>query len=78
MIAIGTVVVILVSAFCGMQILNNSGSGEPISGTAGPLQWTIQDGFTLVITGEGAIPTYSSSSGQPWASITTITDIKGA
>ena len=51
-----------------MQIVTDSGCGEPVGGTVGPLSWSIEDGFTLSVTGEGNMPSYSSteqSSKQP-------------
>lgn len=57
--------VILPSAFCGMRIVGDSRNGEPVGGTAGPLEWNIIDGFTLSITGEGNMPSYSSTE-PPW------------
>ncbi len=64
-LSIGAVAVILLSSFCGMQIVTDSGCGEPIGGTAGPLSWTIENGFTLSVTGEGNMPNYGSTE-PPW------------
>ena len=64
-LSLGAVAVILLSSFCGMQIVTDSGCGEPIGGTAGPLSWTIENGFTLSVTGEGNMPNYGSTE-PPW------------
>ena len=64
-LSLGAVAVILLSSFCGMQIVSDSGCGEPIGGTAGPLSWTIENGFTLSVTGEGNMPNYGSTE-PPW------------
>ena len=75
-LAVGAIAVVLLSAFCGIVVANGSDLGEPISGTAGPLTWTIEGGFTLHVSGAGAVPTYSSSANQPWAQYSeTIHDI---
>ena len=74
-LSLGAVAVILLSSFCGMQIVTDSGCGEPVGGTVGPLSWSIEDGFTLSVTGEGNMPSYSSTE-PPWKQYhETITDI---
>ena len=64
--AAGALAVIFASVLCAVYIPVDEGRGEPLGGTAGPLSWNITDGFTLVISGEGALPSYSSSA-APWA-----------
>ena len=59
-----------VIAMYGAEALDTG--GKEIGGTCGSLTWTLSKDGELTISGEGAIPDYSDTQGQPWAAYRTL------
>ena len=64
--AIALAVVLLLSA---LPFAAAAAEGQPVgyaSGSAGQCQWTLSDSGVLTISGDGAMPDYTSSGSLPW------------